>query len=180
MELSKTYADNSSVVKTYDSFNRLATETDVRGIVMTHSYEPARGLLLGTTYSDTTTPRSYAYNHLGQLTQVTDAAGVRTLGYNHYGEQETDSLLAGGKTHLITETRDAMGRSTGYVYSKDGSTQCNWFSIPQWARIHRVNSSSRGLIVSERAHRRYVCILTCNRGGSPLIVRGYLCKKYCV
>ena len=123
LELSKTYADNSSVVKTYDSFNRLATEADARGIVKMHSFEPARGLLLGTTYSDTTAPRSYAYNHLGQLTQVTDAAGVRTIGYNSFGEQETDSLLAGGKTHLITETRDAMGRSTGYVYSKDGATQ---------------------------------------------------------
>ena len=123
LELRKTYADNSSVVKTYDAYNRLATETDARGNVKTHSYEHARGLLLGTTYSDTTAPRSYAYNHLGQLTQVTDAAGMRTLGYNHYGEQETDSLLAGGKPHLITETRDAMGRSTGYVYSKDGSTQ---------------------------------------------------------
>ena len=123
LELRKTYADNSSVVKTYDTFNRLATETDARDIVKTHSYEPARGLLLGTTYSDTTTARSYAYNHLGQLTQVTDAAGVRTIGYNQYGEQETDSLLAGGKTHLITETRDTMGRSTGYTYVKDGSTQ---------------------------------------------------------
>ena len=123
LELLKTYADNSSVVKTYDAFNRLATETDARDIVKTHSYEPARGLLLGTTYSDTTTARSYAYNHLGQLTQVTDAAGVRTIGYNQYGEPETDSLLAGGKTHLITETRDSMGRSTGYTYAKDGSTQ---------------------------------------------------------
>ena len=101
LELRKTYADNSSVVKTYDAFNRLETETTARGKVKTHSYESARGLLLGTTYSDSTTPRSYAYNHLGQLTQVTDAAGMRTLGYNAYGEQETDSLLADGKTHLI-------------------------------------------------------------------------------
>ena len=123
LELRKTYADTSTVVKTYDSFNRLTTETDARDIVKTHSYEPARGLLLGTTYSDTTTARSYAYNHLGQLTQVTDAAGVRTIGYNQYGEPETDSLLAGGKTHLITETRDTMGRSTGYTYAKDGSPQ---------------------------------------------------------
>ena len=45
--------------------------TDGRGIVKTHSCESARGLLLSTTYSDSATPRSYAYNHLGQLTQVT-------------------------------------------------------------------------------------------------------------
>ncbi len=123
LEISKTYADNSSVVKTYDAFKRLATETDARGIVKTHSYEVARGLLLGISYSDTTTARSYTYNHLGQLTQVTDDAGERTLGYNVYGEQETDSLLAGDITHLITETRDAMGRSTGFTYAKDGTVQ---------------------------------------------------------
>ena len=123
LELRKTYADNSSVVKTYDTFNRLETETTARGKVKTHSYESARGLLLSTTYSDSTTPRSYTYNHLGQLTQVTDAAGIRSIGYNAYGEQETDSLLAGGKTHLITETRDALGRSTGFTYAKDGAVQ---------------------------------------------------------
>ena len=79
LELRKTYADNSSVVKTYDAYNRLETETTARGKVKTHSYESARGLLLSTTYSDSTTPRSYAYNHLGQLTQVTDAAGIRSI-----------------------------------------------------------------------------------------------------
>ena len=135
VELSKTYADNSSVVKTYDAFNRIATETDARGNVRTHFYEHARGLHLGTTYSlpsqssagaaagAETNARSYVYNHLGQLTQVTDSAGVRTLSYNFYGEQETDSLLADGVTHLITETRDALGRSTGYTYAKNGTVQ---------------------------------------------------------
>ncbi len=123
LELSKTYADNSSVVKTYDAFNRLATETNARGIVKTHSYETARGLLLGTTYSDTTAARSYTYNHLGQLLLITDDAGTRTIGYNTYGEQETDSLLVGEVTHLITETRDTIGRSTGFTYTKNGTVQ---------------------------------------------------------
>ena len=123
LELSKTYADNSSVVKTYDVFKRLATETDARGIVKTHTYETARGLLLGTSYSDSTASRSYTYNHLSQLTQVTDDAGTRTIGYNTYGEQETDSLLAGDVTHLITEMRDAIGRSTGFAYAKNGTVQ---------------------------------------------------------
>ena len=123
LEMTKTYADNASVVKTYDAYNRLATETDARGNVKTHSYEHARGLLLRTTYSDTTIARSYTYNHLGQLTQVTDDAGMRTFGYNAYGEQETDTLLADEVTHLITETRDAMGRSTGFTYAKNCTVQ---------------------------------------------------------
>ena len=123
LELRKTYADNSSVMKTYDAFNCLASVTDARGLVKTFSYEPARSLLLDISYSDGTASRSYAYNHLGQVTQVTDDAGVRIIGYNAYGEQETDSLLAGGVTHLITETRDTMGRSSGYTYSKNGAVQ---------------------------------------------------------
>ena len=123
LEMSKTFADNSSVVKIYDAYNRLLTETDGRGVVKTHSYEQARGVLLGTTYSDGTTARAYTYNHLGQLTQVVDDAGTRTIGYNAYNEQETDSLLAGGKTHLITELRDGYGRSSGYTYALNGSVQ---------------------------------------------------------
>ena len=123
METAKTYADGSSVVKTYDAYNRVLTETDARGNVKAHTYEQERGLLLGTTYSDSTTPRAYTYNHLGQRTQVTDAAGVRTLGYNAYGEQESDSLAANGVTHLITENRDDKGRSTGYTYAKNGTVQ---------------------------------------------------------
>ena len=135
LELSKTYADNTAVVKTYDAHNRLATKTNARGKVKVHSYEHARGLLLNTTWyhpaaegeeavADSYSPsRSFTYNHLGQLTQVTDDAGVRSIGYNQYGEQETDSLVVDNDTHLITETRDAQGRSTGYVYSKNGTTQ---------------------------------------------------------
>ena len=135
LELSKTYADGTAVVKSYDAHNRLVTETNARGKMKCHAYEHARGLLLGTTYyhapqdgeepvTDSLTPaRSYAYNHLGQLTQVTDAAGTRTISYNQYGEQDSDSLVVDGDTHLITETRDAQGRSTGYVYSKNGATQ---------------------------------------------------------
>ena len=111
------------VVTTYDAYNRLATETDARGNVKTHSYEHARGLQLGTSYSDNSIPRSFSYNHLGQMVQLVDDAGIRTFGYNTYGERETDSLVVDGDTHLITELRDAFGRSTGYVYSKNGSTQ---------------------------------------------------------
>ena len=130
LELSKTYADGTTLVKTYDAYNRLATETDARGNVKTHSYEPARGLHLGTDYTVVdgtaeTSARIFSYNHLGQLTQQVDDAGVRSYGYNVYGERETDSLLAGGVTHLITELRDNLGRSTGFVYSKNGTVQHN-------------------------------------------------------
>ena len=128
LEISKTYADSTSVVKTYDAYNRLATETDARGNVKTHSYEHARGLHLGITYNTvdgttTTADCSFSYNHLGQMVQVVDDAGTRSFGYNSYGERETDSLAVDGDTHLITEQRDSFGRSIGYVYSKNGTAQ---------------------------------------------------------
>ena len=123
LEISKTYADNTTVVKTYDDYNRIATETDARGNVKTHSYEHTRGLHLGTSYSDNSITRSFTYNHLGQMTQQVDDAGTRTFGYNSYGERESDSLVVDGDTHLITETRDSLGRSTGFVYSKNGAVQ---------------------------------------------------------
>ena len=128
LEISKTYADNSSVVKTYDAYNRLATETDARGNIKTHAYEHARGLHLGTTYTVVegtaeTYARSFSYNHLGQMVQQVDDAGTRTFTYNTYGERETDSLVVDGDTHLITEQRDSFGRSTGYTYAKNGSVQ---------------------------------------------------------
>lgn len=128
LEQSKTYADNTSVVKTYDVYNRLASETDARGNLKTHSYEHARGLHLGTTYTVVegtaeTYVRSFSYNHLGQMVQQVDDAGTRTFTYNTYGERETDSLVVDGDTHLITEQRDSFGRSTGYTYAKNGSVQ---------------------------------------------------------
>ncbi len=124
MELRKTYADGTHVDKSYDAYNRLQVETLARGIAKTYRYEHNRGLLLGTTYNDGTTTRSYTYHHLGQLTLVVDDAGTRTLGYNRYGEQETDRLTtAEGVIHLITENRDEYGRNIGYTYIKDGVTQ---------------------------------------------------------
>ena len=128
LEMSKTYVDDSSVLKTYDAYNRLATETDARGNVKIHSYEHARGLHIETSYlvvdgTAATADRSFTYNHLGLMTQVVDDAGTRSFGYNAYGERETDSLMVDGDTHLIAEQRDRFGRSTGYVYSKNGSVQ---------------------------------------------------------
>ncbi|MBQ9096708.1 MAG: hypothetical protein IJY53_10265 [Akkermansia sp.] len=128
LEVSKTYADNTTVVKTYDAYNRLATETDARGNVKTHSYEHTRGLNLGTSYTlvdDTaaSTARSFTYNHLGQMVQQVDDAGTRTFGYNSYGELEIDRLVVDGDTHLITELNDSFGRSTGYTYTKNGTVQ---------------------------------------------------------
>lgn len=120
LETRKTYADGTHVDKTWDAFNRLATETNARGIVKTCTYEQARGLLTGISYSDATPGQSFVYDHLGQLTQITDAAGTRTFACNPYGELETDNLEANGLAWQVSELYDGLGRPAGYELSAGG------------------------------------------------------------
>ena len=79
-----------------------------------------RNFLAGISYSDATPGQSFVYDHLGQLTQITDAAGTRTFAYNLYGEPETDSLEANGLAWQVSELYDGLGRPAGYELSADG------------------------------------------------------------
>lgn len=129
LEISKSYANGTHVDKTYNVLGLPERLCNARGMSEIREYDTLTGQLTRVSFSDGSTPsQTYTYNHLGQLTQVTDAAGTRTIGYNEYGEQKTDSLAAGGKTHLITETRDQLGRSIGYTYAKDGIVEQNVFT----------------------------------------------------
>ena len=69
-----------------------------------------RNFLVGISYSDATPGQSFAYDHLGQLTQITDVVGTRTFAYNLYGEPETDSLAANGIAWQVSERYDGLGR----------------------------------------------------------------------
>lgn len=123
LEVKKTYADGNAIIRTYDAFNRLTTRTDGRGIVTTYAYEAARGLLLSESYSDTTPSRRYAWNTVGKLTEAADDSGVWNIAYNQYGKQESSTWTEEGIIHLVSEQRDALGRSSGYIYSKGGTPQ---------------------------------------------------------
>ena len=79
-----------------------------------------RNFLVGISYSDATPGQSFSYNHLGQLTQITDASGTRTFAYNPYGEPETDCLEANGISWQVSELYDGLGRQAGYELSADG------------------------------------------------------------
>ena len=79
-----------------------------------------RNFLVGISYSDATPGQSFAYDHLGQLTQITDAAGMRTFACNPYGEPETDCLEANGLSWQVSELYDGLGRQAGYELSADG------------------------------------------------------------
>ena len=76
-----------------------------------------RNFLVGISYSDATPGQSFAYDHLGQLTQITDVVGTRTFAYNLYGEPETDSLAANGIAWQVSERYDGLGRQAGYELS---------------------------------------------------------------
>ena len=113
LELNKTYADGSCVTKTYDHLNRLHTLTKARGIVTTYAYAPLTGELVSVSHSDKTIPWLYSYNHLGHMTSVRDASGIRDFSYDAYGHmiQETSFGLVESS---LQEQYDALGRSSGY------------------------------------------------------------------
>lgn len=109
----KTYADNTHKDISYDTLNRVSTFTNGRGNVMTRSYDALTGLLTGETYGEGTPSITAAYNHLGQLTGITDASGTRSFTYNQYGEVEGESTLGLVESSLAA-VKDAYGRASGY------------------------------------------------------------------
>ena len=136
LELSKIFADGTLLNKSYDAYNRISSETNAQGKVKTYSYEHERGLLISVVYSDSEIPETYEYNHLGQLIKIVDMSGTRILEYNQYGEISNESTLVNEVTHTVTECRDDYGRSTGYIYSKDGiNQQVVSFSYDEYGRV---------------------------------------------
>lgn len=129
LEISKSYADGTHIDKTYNELGLLERFCNARGTSEILEYDTLTGQVIRVTFSDgSVLGRTYTYNHLGQLIQVIDASGTRLIGYNKYGEQKTDNLASGGKTHLVMETRDQLGRSTGYTYAKDGMVEQTVFT----------------------------------------------------
>ena len=113
MELKKTYADGSCVLRTYDQFNRPETVTKARGIVTTYAYAPLTGELVSVSHSDDTPGWEFSYNHLGQMTFIRDASGLRELSHDSYGRMVRDTSF-GTVESSLQEDFDTFGRSTGY------------------------------------------------------------------
>ena len=113
MELKKTYADGSCVLRTYDQFNRPKTVTKARGIVTTYAYAPFTGELVSVFHSDDTPGWEFTYSQLGQATSVRDASGIREFSYDAYGRTQQDTSF-GTVESCLMEEYDAFGRSAGY------------------------------------------------------------------
>ncbi|MFR8406935.1 MAG: sugar-binding protein, partial [Akkermansia sp.] len=113
LELKKTYADGSCVLRTYDQFNRPETVTKARGIVTTYAYAPLTGELVSVSHSDDTPGWEFSCNHLGQMTFIRDASGLRELSHDSYGRMVRDTSF-GTVESSLQEDFDTFGRSTGY------------------------------------------------------------------
>lgn len=100
LELRKTYADGSSIVKTYDSFNRLATETNaIRKD--------------GTWYA-------YGWDLTKNVTEVFDPAGYirTTYTYTPYGE----ATATGDVTQPFTWSSEYADEELGLIYYNTATT----------------------------------------------------------
>ena len=140
LELGKVYANGRGTVRTYDANNLLATETDARGIIATCAWNAAQGLRTRIGFSDDTPEQTFSYNILGQLTQVTDASGIRTFSYNEYSEPVQDSVTVNGTIFPLVEAMDDYGRSIGYILKRGagGNAQiATWGYAPDG----RINSA---------------------------------------
>ena len=131
---------------TYNSFNEVLTVTDPMGFVITNTYDANGNLLTVTTpkpnSSTNASVTQFAYNSLGQMTQITDplnnvtklaytSAGLiytitdaqnnaTTYGYDNFGNRTsvTDAL-----NHHTTFTYDSMNRLTKITYPDSTTTQ---------------------------------------------------------
>lgn len=123
--LRKTYADGTSESYDYDVLNRLEYSTNARSITAERTYAPLTGELLSLVFDDgatTQTPAvTYAYNHLGMVTSISDGSGVRTFAYNQYNERESETTQ-GMIGSVLTHALDALGRNAGYSLSYAGET----------------------------------------------------------
>ena len=147
LELVKTYADGSQVSKTYDALNRLTTLTKARGIVTTHSYAPLTGELIATTHSDGTQGWCFAYNHLGQMTTVTDASGTREITRDSHGRVRHETVLDAEINAFIEESFDALGRSKGYSLNiNDMPVQQNTLAYDGKGRLFSMAVDGNGRI----------------------------------
>lgn len=115
LPLKKTYPDGSGIQMEYDEMNRLARITNARGMSIVQTYDPKTGWIVSISCSDSMTPDvSYAYNHLGWLTRITDGTGIREINYTTYGFIGTESTLVNNTPYLLCNTYDSLGRLSGY------------------------------------------------------------------
>lgn len=117
----KTYPDGTHEDTAYNILNMVANTTDARGVRTTYGYDLPKGVNTSVTFSDGTPGIVYTYNHLAQMTRVTDDAGTREFSYNQYNELEAETT-AGLVPGILTYRKDSLGRDGGYSLDYGNAT----------------------------------------------------------
>lgn len=118
--LHKSYADGKGMSYTYTPGGKLLTQTNVRGNITTHSYDPAGQLVKTQVNDDGMTPtKTYQYDQIGRIINAT-TEGVASYQY-HYNDQNqvmeeqiTIPTINGTLERSLVRSYDAYGRATGY------------------------------------------------------------------
>ncbi|MFY0640988.1 MAG: hypothetical protein JXR16_08080 [Bermanella sp.] len=103
--VSESGKDDAITSYTYDNRDRLKTETQANGAVLTYDYD-ANGNRIQvkttrTTGGEHTTTVDYGYDALNRLTTVTDNSGTTTYTYDKVGNQKTVTYTNGIVTEYI-------------------------------------------------------------------------------
>lgn len=106
LQTQKRDAASKGATYTYDELGRMKTRVWSRGVTCTYGYDANTGELSTVSYSDSTTPISFAYDRGGRQTNVTDAAGSHARTFNAVGELETEQIAGG--------ILDGVGLAIGY------------------------------------------------------------------
>ena len=119
--LCKTYADETHENISYNVFNMITSKIDARNVTVSFIYDLKKGVNTSIIADDGTPRITYAYNHLAQMTRVTDDAGTRDFTYNQYNELVTETTT-GLAQSALTHQRDSQGRDAGYSLQYGNST----------------------------------------------------------
>ncbi|WP_371790433.1 hypothetical protein OG285_06145 [Streptomyces sp. NBC_01471] len=92
---------------TYDTFGRMATAKDGRGVSTSYTYDDA-DRITKVDYSDSTPDVTYTYDGFGRTKTRADGTGTTTYGYNDLGK-------------LTSRTATSGGGTISYAYDKDGN-----------------------------------------------------------
>ena len=128
----KVYADGARVRYTYTEGGRLATRVWSRGVTTSYAYD-ALGQLTNVHYSGNTPDISFAYDRLGRM--VSAITAVSSHLFEYAGLDLVGEIQDGV---AITRSYDGLGRSTGFNI---GDTYSTAYGYDDFGRFHSVSSS---------------------------------------
>ena len=105
---------------TRDERGLVTQMTDARGVVTNYAYDDAGRLLSGTYPSETASDITYTYdegpNGIGELTTVTESFGTTSYAYNSLGQMTEMTRTINGQSYSTAYTYDLTGEVLSETY----------------------------------------------------------------